>query len=378
MVPPAIWLIWHSPKLKQWLVSSWVVRLFGLYVLLHIVLGVWAYADGEVNKTALAYALIVNLRFIAFFVLCAVVATHSDFLRRHWQKILLIPAGAVILFGLAQKFLLPLDFLKHFGYGPKTIPAYQTVDTSLDFRRLASTLRGANPLGAYLVLIITAFWLVIKKLGHKVLAVAALAVVLFFSYSRSAEIGAAISIGTLVWWSLGKKARARHILAASAAVVVIMAGGIFVFRNNQVIQDTFFHTSQASTSQRSSNADRLQALKNGTSDIVHQPLGRGPGTAGPASARNDVPARISENYFLQIGQEVGVIGVAIFIAINILAAKQLWISRNEQLAKVLLASFVGITFVNLLSHAWTDDTLAYLWWGLAGIALAPRLAKSKR
>ena len=25
----------------------------------------------------------------------------------------------------------------------------------------------------------------------------------------------------------------------------------------------------------------------------------------------------------------------------------------------------------MLSHAWTDDTLAYVWWGLAGIAMAP-------
>jgi hypothetical protein len=35
----------------------------------------------------------------------------------------------------------------------------------------------------------------------------------------------------------------------------------------------------------------------------------------------------------------------------------------------LLASLIGISFVNLLSHAWADDTLAYLWWGLAGIAI---------
>jgi hypothetical protein len=25
----------------------------------------------------------------------------------------------------------------------------------------------------------------------------------------------------------------------------------------------------------------------------------------------------------------------------------------------------------MLSHSWADDTLAYLWWGLAGVAMAP-------
>ena len=37
----------------------------------------------------------------------------------------------------------------------------------------------------------------------------------------------------------------------------------------------------------------------------------------------------------------------------------------------LFGSLIGLTFINLLSHAWTDDTLAYVWWGLAGIAMAP-------
>jgi len=36
----------------------------------------------------------------------------------------------------------------------------------------------------------------------------------------------------------------------------------------------------------------------------------------------------------------------------------------------LLASLIGLIFVNLVSHAWADDTLAYVWWGLAGIALS--------
>lgn len=380
IVPPALWLAWRTPELKKWLMSSWITRLFGLYILLHIFLGAWALGRHDVSSTALIYALIINLRFITFFIICLVVATKNDFLRRHWQKLLLAPATVVLVFGLVQKFLLPYDFLRHFGYGKNTIPAYQTVDSNLDYRRLQSTLRGANPLGAYLVLIIPALFLRVRPLGHWWIRLAGLVcavVVLFFTYSRSAEIGVAIALGLLAWWGIGKKISGRQIIALLAVSAILAGGGLYIFRNSQPVQDTLFHTSNSSTALRSSNADRLQSLKNGAYDVIHQPLGRGPGTAGPASYRNNPPAdgpRIAENYFLQIGQEVGVLGMALLIAIIYLVARELWARRSDQLAKILLASLVGLTFVNLLSHGWTDDTISYLWWGLAGLALSAKPA----
>lgn len=417
MVPPAFWLIWHTPELKKWLISSWIARLFVIYILLHLALGAWSLANHLVNKTALIYALIINLRFIGFFILCAVVASKSDLLRRNWKKLLLAPAAAVIAFGLAQKLLLPYDFLRHFGYGKNTIPAYQTVDSNLDYRRLQSTLRGANPLGAYLALIIPALFLRmflrVRPLEYSWIRLAGLLgalVVLFLTYSRSAEIGVAIALGLLVWWGIDrsgiefessnssakggvpgdqsrrtlaklngkagstridKKIAGRKIMFVLLSVAVLMAGTVYVFRNSQPVQDTLFHTSNNSTAPRSSNADRLQSMGNGVRDVIYQPLGRGPGTAGPASFRNNYPSRIAEDYFLQIGQEIGVLGIALFVAINILVAKQLWQKREDTLPRILLVSLVGITIVNLISHAWTDDTLAYIWWGLAGILLTP-------
>ncbi len=381
MMPPAFWLAWRTPELKRWLINSWIPKLFGIYILLHLTLGVWALANHLVNKTALIYALIINLRFIGFFILCLVIASRSDFLRRNWRKLLLIPAGTVIIFGLLQKFALPYDFLRHFGYGKNTIPAFQTVDSNLDYRRLQSTLRGANPLGAYLIPVISALSMYLRK-NLKLFGLFGLGgfVVLFFTYSRSAEIGTAIALGLLVWWGIGKKISGRRVIALLVVSIVLAGGVLYTLRNSQPVQDTLFHTSNESAAPRSSNADRLQAMENGALDVIQQPLGRGPGTAGPASFR-DVPhgPRIAENYFLQIGQEVGVVGMVLFIIINVLTAKELWLRRNDRLAQILLASLVGLTFVNLLSHAWTDDTLAYLWWGLAGVAIAtPAVASRKQ
>jgi hypothetical protein len=161
-----------------------------------------------------------------------------------------------------------------------------------------------------------------------------------------------------------------------AAVCVLIAGCItLTFRNNATFQNVFLHTQTNSVIKTTSDQGHTSALQNGLSNLVHDPLGHGPGTAGPASVYNRrAPARIAENYFIQIGQETGWLGLVLFLAINIVIGLKLWQRRDQALALGLLAALVGLSFVNLLSHAWTDDTLCYLWWGLAAIACSLPLA----
>jgi len=377
LLPLVLLLAWSRDDTKQFLKNSLIVRLFIGYVLLHIILGAWALSNHSVTKTALLYSLIINLRFIGFFIITYIVASHSHFLRENAAKILVIPAAIVVVVGLLQRLVMPHSFLAYF-YGWGTIPPYQTIDGNNKIQRVQSTLRGANPLGAYLVLALTAFVAPVKQRYLKFAAVAATLIVLFYSYSRSGWIGALISVWLLAWWML-LKSHHRIWLVVSVVAIALMAGGAFyVLRSKPIAQDTFLHTSSVSKAPMSSNEVRRASLKSGIHDVVHEPLGRGPGTAGPASFRNQPhPARIAESYYLQIGQEVGILGMAIFITINILAAKEIWLKRDKMLARVLLASLAGITFINLISHAWTDDTLSLLWWGLAGIVLAPAIITEK-
>ena len=60
-----------------------------------------------------------------------------------------------------------------------------------------------------------------------------------------------------------------------------------------------------------------------------------------------------------------------FILINLGVGYLLWLRRSDPMALCLFASLIGLSFINMLSHGWADDTIAYLWWGLAGIAMAP-------
>jgi len=352
----------------------WVM---GAYVALHIVLGLWALAAQRVNLTALLYALDVNLRLVAVFFVAWVIAGKVPWLPRRWAGLLILPAAAVVLFGLLQAFVLPSDILQHVGYGPHTIAAFQTVDQKPDYIRLQSTLRGANPLGAYLIVIITAAvgLLFNKRFSTKsklalCLLLVLSSVVLGLTYSRSAYLGAVAAAFTALWL-LVQNGRSRFTLFLASTFALVMVALFFsLLQGNNTFQNIFFHTDETSLSGASSNEKRAGALEQGVHDVVHEPLGRGPGTAGPASQYNNHPNRIAENYYLQIGQEVGWLGLGLFIAMLALVAAALLRRRADTLAVVLLASLVGLSLVNMLSHAWADDTLAYVWWGLAGIALA--------
>jgi hypothetical protein len=366
----AVGLYLSVPALKKFFAKDKVLLLFVLYVLIHLVAGWSAMAAHRVNFTAFIYALVINLRFIGFYVICYVFGALCSYLRLNWHKILLVPASIVVAFGLLQEFLLSYNFLRHFGYGPATIPAYQTVDSDINYQRVQSTLRGANPLGAYLVVVIPAILVIAKKSVRYIFLAAAL-VTLFYTYSRSAWIGTAATLLLLGVYKTGASRRTKEIAAAFILAAVLVAVGIYSLRTNHTAQNTFFHINSSSPTV-SPNTKHAASVKAAAKDLTNQPLGEGPGTAGPASFRNTGhQPRIAENYYLQIGQELGFAGLAIFVAINLLVGLRLWQKRAEVLPQILLASLVGLSLVNLVSHAWADDTLSILWWSLAGIATAP-------
>jgi hypothetical protein len=341
------------------LASLLLVRLIAIYCSLTILWGVAAYASNKVTLKSLGFGLVVNLRFLIFFVVVWIVAAKSPLLKQLWLKVLLIPAGIVVSIGLLQRTLLPYDFLKHFGYNSSTIYPYETINHNVKYPRVMSTLRGANPLGA---LVMTAIYaLLIKSKQRRVqlsIFAAAGILVLIFSYSRAAWIGTLLSVSVLAVVSIGGSKMQRLLLPILGLVVLACVAAGILLRHNLAFENIFFHTQEYSSIQATSDQGHINALKDGVRDVVHEPLGRGVGTAGPASVYNNNNVRIAENYYLQIAQETGWAGLILFIAINYLVACELWIRREGMLARILLASLVGITFVNLLSHAWTDDTLA--------------------
>jgi len=371
----ACWWLVRDRDLREWFFGSLLVRLILIYSVLTLVLGVVALVRDEVTLKAAGYGVLVNLRFLAWFLIVFLAAQCSSFLRRAWPRLLLIPALIVVVFATLQYTVLPHDFLSHFGYDAQTtIAPIETINHNAHYIRVQSFLRGANPLGAYLVLVLAALGTLFLR-GNKRIIIAVSGVLalcaLYASGSRSAWIGAVLSLATVVLLSL--KTRRGHLIFAGVCLLVALVGAsaFVTLHTNTRLQNELFHTQDNAASQ-SSNDAHLQGITSGLKDVVRQPLGDGPGTSGPASVYNaGHNSRINDNYYIQIAQETGWLGLVLFMSIVILVGIELYTRiTNSRLALVLFASLVGLLFVGLLSHAWTDDTLAFIWWGLAGIALA--------
>ena len=120
----------------------------------------------------------------------------------------------------------------------------------------------------------------------------------------------------MVAWFQLRSRQARLLAAAIAAGGLLCAGGAFwLTKDNTAVQNALFHTQDHSASSVSSNDAHVSAFRSGVTDVLQQPLGDGPGTAGPASVYNsDHPARIAENYYVQIAQETGWLGLALFLS----------------------------------------------------------------
>lgn len=377
VTPLAVWTLWKSPDIWRTIRRGWLFWALVSYVSLQVVLGLLALYKGQVNLYAMGYAWVVNIRPVLILLLAWIFALASPWLYRYWKRLLLVPALVVILIGLLQAFVLPYDSFSRIGYGPDTIEAYETVDNKIDYIRIQSSLRGANPLGAYLVVVLATVAVLLRpgrdrRQVNLVMAGILMAgvIVLLFTYSRSAYIGLALSVMAILALLATSRMARRRLVLGMAVLAVLAAGGILVLRDNDYVQNALFHSDETSTSATSSNEVRSSVMLQGLRDVLMEPFGRGPGTAGPASVHNDRPARVAENYYLQVGQETGWLGLGLFIAILASLARRLWRRRDDALARSLLVALVGLSFVNLVQHAWTDDTLALVWWGLAGIALA--------
>jgi hypothetical protein len=375
-----LYLLATDHKIRSHTITRRLVWVILGYAVLNLVWGLLALNQHDVTTKALGYGLIVDLRFLVFFLVTWAVALRMGRLRASWQWAVWVPAVVVVVFGLLQVLVLPNDFLRHFGYGPATISPYETINHNLHYIRIASTLRGANPLGAYLLIpisVLSVLLLGAKRSWRQAALLFGALVVLFFSFSRSAWIGAVLSVGVILLLRLRTRHAKELALIVGGGIVVVAAGLIVIFYHNTHVQNVILHTQSHSAVKTTSDQGHSGALRAGLHDLRHDPLGQGPGTAGPASVYNTGhPTRIAENYFIQVGQETGWLGLLLFLLINAGVGYLLWLRRDDPLALSLFASLIGLTFINLFSHAWADDTLAYVWWGLAGIAMAP-IAKVK-
>ena len=113
------YLIFADGKVRSYTLTRRLVWLILLYGLITAVWGVIALQHHAVTAKALGYGLIVNLRYLAFFLVTWAAALRTARLHGKWQRLVLGPAFIVVLFGLLQAFV--GRELKAFGHVKFTV-----------------------------------------------------------------------------------------------------------------------------------------------------------------------------------------------------------------------------------------------------------------
>ncbi len=376
----ALGVSYRHPTFKK-LLKDKLLWLIWAYVLLHIVL----VAIKPTDKDAELLGLVYNTRFLLFALYGALLQIHYPTLLKSAIKVVLVSGLAVAGLGILQYLFLPNDLLAHFGYSRTNgaLPAF-FIDDKPDLERIMSTVRDPNSLGSYLIIISLLLVNYIKDHANKRYAYVALAGVLlalFWTFSRSAWIGFVVAIFTYTFLQINLRllfAKYKKFIVVGSGLGIIFLCGLFAFRNSYTVQNLIFHA-DSSTTLEDPNQLRSRFLNESLGRIASEPLGTGPGTAGLASIRNDKQGvTLNENYYLQIAEEVGVLGVVLFLAIVAIIAWRLWQRKNSPYAAVLLSILIGLSFTNLLVHIWSNESVAYTWWGLAGIVISMRSGRKTK
>lgn len=366
-------LVAHSGRMRELLRDRLVIVTLGV-IALHIISVIqWP------STLQVLAGLAIDLRYIVYFLLVYICIR---LLPEYRQKFLRVAvAGAAVVVGLACiQLLLPPDSLKYLGYSADTIPAYQTVDQNPDFVRSQSTLRGPNPFSAYMVIVLSGAVAYVLSRGRyrnaAWLGVIASAALLYLGYSRSALIGGAVAILLLVVMQYREHLTVKRLTAIGAGVVLVGAVGIALVQTD-FGSTVLLHTDPNESGQVNSDDKRLESLGAGISRILAQPFGAGVGTTGSASLQGG-SSLIIENQYLFIAHEIGIVGLVLFIMLYVMVLMRLWRDRRSLWSSAVFASGVGLGIIGLFLPVWVDDTVAIVWWGLAGVLVAGSAGASPR
>lgn len=348
-------------QLQIYLKSKWLISglLFGLA-------GIIISIPRHIPIKTLAYGMKTDLFFILLAIILAV--AEIKYLAPKIANIIILTGALIGLFGVLQIWFLPVDFLSHFGYSAATIVPYLRINQASPLIRIISTLGGPNQLGSFLILPICLSLTMMVKFRRYYLGLPLIAEFLsiWHSYSRSALAGLVIAL-LVLGGLLVKRAYLLSISIIMAICVVALAGFVYYKLHTSSTWRYYIYRNQSNqiSNIKSSDGLRLAANKEGIREFMAHPFGLGLGTAGPASLYTAKPL-ITENYYLQIAVETGIIGLVLFILWLAFGLQYLLLFRSQPVAIALISSFFGLSVVNLFLHGWADSSTSLVYFGLMG------------
>jgi len=111
----------------------------------------------------------------------------------------------------------------------------------------------------------------------------------------------------------------------------------------------------------------LTNLRDGLEQVARRPQGYGLGNAGAIATRFDEPVKAGESNYTETGIELGIVGLALFLAWNLallarLAARRAWLPAG------IAAALAAVLALAVQTDAYGVPWLAFCVWWLAGSA----------
>jgi hypothetical protein len=230
-----------------------------------------------------------------------------------------------------------------------------------------------NPLTAGFYLVVPFAFAVERRLrsgirsGGSTLLLALTGAGVILTQTRAALIAALVVVFLAILPAAGRSSRKRiqftfiFIAALVIAVPVTAATGL-----NARVATT-------STSADESGTNHWRSFWNGVDAIEQAPLGGGLGTsAGIGQRFNDAQSTVTENGYLQVGVETGVLAMVIFCALTIEMLRRLNRAArtvSDPAVSAIRGAAIGLAVGALFLHAWNEFAVAWMLWGLAGAAI---------
>jgi hypothetical protein len=196
------------------------------------------------------------------------------------------------------------------------------------------------------------------------------------AFSRGAILGLIVTLAVaIIIPGIGFIRNNLRRVASIVVLVCVVVTGIFILSINlhpRTFKNVVLHADEQTTL-RDPNELRIDFVKRSLNRIYHNPQGTGLGTAGLASMKNEQSGvYLTENYYLQLAIEIGLVGLIVFTTLIVVVVAKLyfvWRGYGKYYSLAMLSSFTGLFVTNMLAHIWTNETIAVIWWGTAGVVL---------
>jgi hypothetical protein len=261
----------------------------------------------------------------------------------------------------------------YFPLGMFNVEIKQTIAGHV-FTRVGSVFFSSLTLGFYLVLVLGLGVAFAARGRAKLLnlAIALAAGCLLATITRSAILSGAI---VLILALLPEKALRNHSQHTRKVRFAIVALVGLIALAPVAVATGVSNRSSAALSGGADATDHVSSTTQGLQSLASHPLGLGIGTAPGVGNRFNVSGQLtSENAYLQVGNELGIPELVIFIALLFLVVRHLGRAESADddttpLARGIRLAALGLVVGGLFLHVWLDFSLAITLWGGAGLAI---------